>query len=313
MNSPLPNLLIIGATGFIGKALMAFFIREGFSVTCLLISSRQQKSHVALIEGLKLLETPTGDLNDLTETLAKTSFDVIINLAAGGVRPGERTAKNLVEGNIEFLLDTLSAVSENPPRLFIQTGSWFEYQQTTEQKPINEQTALLTRSLYGSAKAASFLMGVASAYALSIPFITLRLFQVYGPGEPSHRLIPTLQKALTNNEPIALSSGTQIRDFLFLSDILEAFKAAILTPNMTKHSAYNICTGWPITVREMCETIADQLDAPEDLLRFGAIPDRSDEAEWAVGDNDLFCQMTNWHPKVKLSEGINKIVNAKKQ
>jgi len=305
-----PSVLILGGTGFIGRALISFLLTEGFSVTALVIPSRGQQGRLSDIPGLSFLTTSSSESADLTTALGGKQFDTIINLAAAGVRPDERSARNLYDGNIGFLLNILSAVSKAPPRLFIQTGSWFEYRQTLEPTPITESHSLLTLSIYGSAKAASYIMGTASAYSLRIPFVCLRLFHVYGPGEPQHRLIPYMQQQLIEGKTVNLSSGKQLRDFTYLTDVLEAYKAAILTPTITAHPVYNVCTGTPNTVRKMCETVADTLGAPKSLLKFGAAQNRDDESDWGIGDSTLFQGVTGWRPQIGIQVGVKNTIEA---
>ncbi|XXY50262.1 NAD(P)-dependent oxidoreductase [Sorangium sp. So ce269] len=165
--------------------------------------------------------------------------------------------------------------------------------------------ALLEGSdLYGAAKAAAHDCGRAVARALAVPLVTLRLFGVYGPGEAPHRLIPHLAARLRARERVDLTPGTQLRDLAFVDDVVEALILGATTAGLEPGAAYNVCSGRPTSVREVCLEVARQLGAPESLLDFGGRPPRPDEPPWLVGDPRRFRAATGWHHRMHLSLGV---------
>lgn len=303
------SVLVLGGTGFIGRALILYLASAGFSVAALAISGRSQRDRLPKkVEGLDFINAGSAGQSDIANALAGRRFDAVINLAASGVRPDQRTPENLYDGNIALLLNTLSAVAVSPPKLFIQTGSWFEYGPVEKPHRLAESHSLLTHSIYGSAKVAAFVMGAAAAHAMNIPFVSLRLFHVYGPGESSHRLIPYMVDKLLRGERVDLTGGEQIRDFIYLEDVLAAYKAALLSPNIGQNPVYNVCTGIPCTVRQMCETVADTLGITRKLLNFGSVPYRDDETLWSVGDETLIHKVSGWKAETTLQRGVEKTI-----
>lgn len=311
MSEPEHSVLIVGGTGFIGRALIPYLVSEHFRVTALVISGRSQFTRLMKeVKGLTFVEACSIGPKELAEALAGKRFDGVINLAASGVHPDQRTPEGLYEGNSTLVLNLLAAVAEFPPELFIQTGSWFEYRPTEKPKRLAEGHSLQTPSLYGSAKSAALAVGSAAAHAMKIPFVCLRLFHVYGPGEMSHRLIPQIVGKLHRGQQIDLTGGEQVRDFIFLEDVCEAFKTALLSPNIAQHPVYNVCTGERHTVREMCEAVAKTLGVSNKLLNFGAIPYRDDETLWSVGADRLFHEVSGWKAKTNLQLGVSKTVES---
>ena len=102
-----------------------------------------------------------------------------------------------------------------------------------------------------------------------IEFAWCRLFYLFGEGEDARRLVPYLRAKLRRGEPVELSSGTQIRDFLDVRDAGRMIADAALG---SMQGPVNICSGKPITVRQIAEKIADEYGR-RDLLRFGARPE----------------------------------------
>jgi dTDP-6-deoxy-L-talose 4-dehydrogenase (NAD+) len=91
--------------------------------------------------------------------------------------------------------------------------------------------------------------------------------------------VPYLRAKLGASEPADLTSGMQVRDFL---DVREAGRQIVAVALDTEQGPVNICSGIPITVRQLAETIADEFGR-RDLLKFGARPDNLVDPACVVG------------------------------
>ena len=134
-----------------------------------------------------------------------------------------------------------------------------------------------------------------------ISFVNLRLFGVFGIGEAPHRVVPYLIANLRGNQPVDLTPGKQIRDWLYIDDVVDALLAAAACAHLRDTDTFNICSGHGISVRELAEQVADAMKKPSDLLRFGARSYRTDEPMWIVGDNRRFVETTGWQPRISIA------------
>ena len=166
-------------------------------------------------------------------------------------------------------------------------------------------------SAYGASKAKGAEAAVAAGDRLGVPVVVLRLFGVYGPGEPPHRFVPHVIERLSRGEPAELSEGRQLRDWTYIDDAAEAIAAAADATGLGA-GPHNVCSGVPIAVRAVAEQIADALGASRDLLRFGARPMREGEPHWLVGDPSCFQATTGWRPRVSLDEGLRRTIDAQR-
>ena len=116
----------------------------------------------------------------------------------------------------------------------------------------------------------------AEAYARRYGFSAAwaRVFLPYGPGDDPRRLIPSLLAALAAGTPIDVTDGSQVRDFVYVTDIAELLVRLLVTSEAK--GAFNVGTGRGIAVRQVIEWLADHFHARE-LVRFGARPQREDE------------------------------------
>jgi nucleoside-diphosphate-sugar epimerase len=305
------SALVTGATGFIGSALVSRLLKEQVEVTCLVRSKDRLKPSLA-DSGTRILEAPSFDVSALRAKLADVCSEVVFNLASFGVQQEDRDTDQLIDGNVGLLAHLLEATAHWPIRRFIHAGSCSEYGlPLAEGTPISEDQPLRPTSIYGAAKAASGLFGGSLASHLEIPFLTLRLFGVYGPHEGPQRLVPYLLDRLERHQPVDLTPGEQVRDLLFEDDVIEAFLEAAGAEGLEFHEAYNVCSARPTRIRELGDIVARAMNRPHDLLHWGQRPYRPDEPMWLVGDNSRFLRVTAWRPRITLEEGILSLVSCR--
>ncbi|KYF95303.1 NDP-sugar oxidoreductase [Sorangium cellulosum] len=303
----LGKAVVTGATGFIGAALVRRLLAGGCDVVA---AAPARPSGWARLSrpspGQRLRQLPLERLtrDALLDAVGDAPPDAVFHLASAGVNPRERAPDALLEGNAGALVATLEAAARWGGARVVFTGSCSEYSAVVEGQLVGEAAARAPADLYGAAKAAAHDYGRAVARALSVPLVTLRLFGVYGPGEAPHRLIPYLAARLRAGERVDLTPGTQLRDLTFVDDVVEALLLGATTAGLELGAAYNVCSGRPTSVREVCLEVARQLGAPESLLDFGARPPRADELPWLVGDPGRFCAATSWQPRMPLSSGV---------
>jgi UDP-glucose 4-epimerase len=301
------SALVTGATGLIGPVLIARLLAEGVQVHCLV----RPGSRVAPSAGLRVLEVRSFETDELRKSLAGISCEVVFHLASYGVQAHDRDPDRMIDGNIRVTSHLLRAVSDWPLTKFIYTGSCSEYGfPPPENILIPEDQSLRPASIYGAAKAATEFYGNALGSQLKIPFVTLRLFNVFGPGEKPHRLLRTIIDYLQRGESVDLTGGEQQRDLLHVEDVADALIAAASSGRVAPFTAYNVCSGVPVRIREAGEIAADVLEKPRSLLQWGKLPYRSDEPMWVVGDPTRLHHATSWHPKMNLAEGIQHMIAA---
>lgn len=214
----------------------------------------------------------------------------------------------MLDGNARLLAGLLCSLDSHKPRRFIHTGSCSEYAPAEPGHRLTEDDPVGPSSLYGAAKLCASLYGSALAAERGIPFFNLRLFGVFGAGEAPHRLVPYLIGKLRQDQPVDLTAGEQVRDWLCVDDVVSALLAAATSESLGPAGVYNICSGEGISVREIAEQVAETMKKPKHLLRFGARAYRPDESLWIVGDNRRFTAATGWLPHVSMAEGIRRMV-----
>jgi nucleoside-diphosphate-sugar epimerase len=305
------SILLTGASGFIGRRLGVRLSQEGWDVTAL-----GRQAAPANRPGMEMLVSASTSRADLAETVGNRRFDAVIHLAAAGVAPGERDAGVLFEANVAYPANLLKALEAMPPKAFVMLGSCAEYAHCEPVSGgLDEDAPVETWRLYGATKAAGTLAASATAKALGIPFACLRAFNVYGPGEASHRLLPNLLKGFASGKKIPLSIGTQIRDFIQLDDVLDALLCVVpgLMERPQAGGIYNLCTGRGTSVADFARIAADIAGADPAKLDLGAVPLRPDDMMWQVGNNSRLRETFGWAAKLTVRDGLARAIAEMRQ
>jgi nucleoside-diphosphate-sugar epimerase len=127
-----------------------------------------------------------------------------------------------------------------------------------------------------------------------------RIFFQFGPGEHVCRLVPSVVRSLLMGRAALCTPGTQVRSFLHVADVGEAFAALLDSP---VQGAVNIGSGNPVSVASLIDTIAAQIGRP-DLVRLGAKPLPAGEPALLVPDVSRLRGEVCWQPRFTLDTAV---------
>lgn len=268
--------LLTGATGFVGRQLLNALCERDVDVRAVVRSGKEKAvRNFTCVD--QVVSTPSlfEERQEWWQDIA-ADVDLVIH-AAWYAEPGEYINSSR---NLECLAGTLAMARgcvDAGVRRFVGIGTCAEYDHTAGH--LSTATPLQPASVYAAAKAATFFSLSQWLPKVGTDFLWCRLFYLYGEGEDERRLVPYLRSQLARGRPTDLTSGNQVRDFL---DVAVA-GAMIADAALGKGTgAVNICSGIPITVRQLAENIADEYGR-RDLLNFGKRPDNPFDPPFIVG------------------------------
>jgi nucleoside-diphosphate-sugar epimerase len=304
---PAASVLVTGASGFVGPHLVARLLSEGSRVTVLARPS--SKLPAELCNRVRVIACDDFSESNLRRLL-NSPVETVFHLAAYGVRPTHRDIDEMLRINVELPAILVRLCAEWRARM-VMAGTFSEYRSPPAQTLLAEDSPLEQGKLYGSSKAAGGLMASAIAKSGGTGFRLLRLFKVYGAGEAPHRLLPALVSGLGKRERVAISAGTQVLDFVYIDDVVEAMlRADAHGREKGGVATWNVATGRAHSVREFAECVAGALEADASLLGFGEIAMRKDDEPWLVGAPDLLLAELGWQPSIGLNDGVRAAVAA---
>ena len=133
----------------------------------------------------------------------------------------------------------------------------------------------------------------------------LRLYLVYGPAQDNNRVVPiTIFNAIQNNN-FDCSNGTQLRDFLFIDDLIDAIIKSLKNDKSTGE-IINLGTGKPIKIKDLITKICNLVGSgrPE----FGKVKLRKDEIKKLYPKILKSKKLLNWKPKISIEKGLKKTI-----
>lgn len=271
------KILLTGATGFVGRHVLSNLLNSEVEVR-VLVRKNKEKFIEEYISKIELITTE--DLFKENSDWLKRQcegIDTIIHVA-WYAEPEKYlySIKNIdcLIGSLQFVKSAIKAGI----RRFVGVGTCFEYDLNAA-GDLSIKTNLNPLTPYASTKAALYTSLSRLLPEHSIEFSWCRIFYLFGDGEDKRRLAPYLNKQLSNGLIAELNSGESIRDYLNVKDAARIITDIALGK---KQGPINICSGVPITIRELSEKIADKYGR-RDLLKFSSKSNNFNDPSRIVG------------------------------
>lgn len=306
------KVVVLGAGGFLGRWVARLLCASGAQLCLVVRDSASAQAIFAqyAIEG----KVHVQDLRDgaqLQQLYQRYRPSITFNLVGYGVDQSERDETLAYQINAALLPVLCQAIAtvRNPRwngQDLVHVGSGLEY------GPIGgnlaESFVARPNSLYGQSKLAGTLALAQCCQQQVIKGLTARVFTVYGPGEPTTRLLPSLQKTLQTGEPVRMTEGLHQRDFSYVEDVAEGLLRLGLASALPGEIV-NFATGRLTTIREFALTAAQVLGIPQEKLAFGALPTRPEEMAHEPVTLQRLQLLIGWRPPTTIAEGVQKAMN----
>lgn len=292
------NILVTGATGFIGSFITRELLSRGHSIICLTGSRKNTGRIDTVADRLTFVEVDYHTPSQWPQKFSGYRIDGTLHLGWAGVAGSARNDMQQI-ANIATACELVKLTAELGGSFFVSTGSQAEYGPVSGS--INERQAENPTTLYGKAKVAtkSLCQHLCTEYGLR--FAWLRVFSTYGPEDNPWWMLPSLISKLAHNELPELTLGEQKWDFLHVRDAARAVCA--VAENNQASGIFNLGSGTCPTLRQTIEKVRD-LVSPGAELAFGAIPYRPDQVMHLQADISKLTATVGWHPQISLDEGL---------
>ncbi|HEY1479683.1 MAG TPA: NAD(P)-dependent oxidoreductase [Gaiellales bacterium] len=293
--------LLTGAGGFCGRAIAAALCARGDDVVATIRPG--SSAAVQLPRGVEVVECELADPAALRALVSRVRPSRCVHAAAAGARARCDDIDLLLATNVRATAALAEALADVGAARLVTLGSSSEY--GSPAGAMTEAAAARPDDLYGVSKLAAGLAAHAIGRARGLETVHLRLFSVYGPGEAPARLIASLVRALAARQPVPLTTGHQVRDFVYVADAADAVLRALSAP-VEGGSTFNVGSGRETSVREIALLACRVAGVDESLLRFGALPARGDERRsWCANTREA-ADVLGWRARTPLAEGLRR-------
>lgn len=286
------KILLTGATGFLGSHLLESFITQGFDVAVLKRSTSDDWRIIHLLNEVKIFNI---DKITLKEVFNDFKPDIIVHTACNYGRNNEALI-DILKTNLIFAVDLLEHAVLNNTSTFINTDS------------------LLPRSINNYSLSKSQFSDWLQKYSDQIQCVNFKIEHMYGIRDDRKKFIPwIIEEMIYKNEIINLTSGIQMRDFVYVSDVVAAFNLVIQKRGTLKAwNEFQIGTNDFTQVKKLVlklglilEKKFDKIILPR--LKFGSLPYRKEEIMVPTVNNSKLISL-GWDSLVTIDQGLKKII-----
>ena len=299
--------MVTGGAGFIGRHLVAKLLDDKHEITIFDNFSSSSKNDIThlLEDGVGLV---TGDILDYDLLLkSMPNYDFVIHLAAQtsvsqSVANPKTTADIIVDGTVNVLK---SCVKTNVKNIIFSSSAAVYGNSINTLLAENAQLSPL--SSYGASKLVAEYNLLAFSKLFGLNCISLRLFNVYGNGQSSEAgVIRKFLKNISKDVPIEIfGDGVQSRDFVHVSDVIQAFYCAIRNIEAKRGEVYNIGSGTATSINELASLLISSKGKDLQVIHKPALEGeiKDSKADISLAENDI-----GYSPHVPLSDGLANLV-----
>ena len=299
--------LVTGGAGFIGSNIIEALVAGGDKVLVYDNFSTGSKKNVQDYKqaDVKIVEGDVADGKELRK--AARGCDYLIHLAGhAGVEPSVKDPESVLNVAYQGTLNALLAARDLRVKRFIYGSSSAVYGES----PVLPKEEAMLPSPYNPYGAAA-LIGEELARVFYATYrletVCLRFFNVYGPRQaitgPSASVVAQFCAAILRGEkPIIYGDGKQSRDFVYVSDVVEAVRLACTAPK-AEGEVFNIASGSRMSVSGLVNCFSQLLE--KEIL--GDTEDaRTSDVRHSLAEIVKAQEVLGYRPRVTLGEGLAK-------
>jgi nucleoside-diphosphate-sugar epimerase len=297
--------LVTGAGGFIGSHLCDRLVEEGARV----LAMSNQVSRVLparlthLADRVEIVEANLQDAAAVRLLAERTRPRFVFHLGAyTHVGRSFDHVDESLQTNVAGTVNLLTGLRGCDYEALVYAGTSEIYGGSGE-VPFREDAAVAPLSPYAVSKYAGEQYCRMFHEAYGWPIVMVRPFNAYGPRQSPDRVIPELIVGALRGEPVAMTSGTQTREFNYVTDIADGFIRAALAGTKAHGMIVNLGCGEEHSMRQLAERISAMMDGAP-APRFGAMSHRPTEIWRMFCDNTRARDLLGWAPRRGLDDGL---------
>ena len=299
------RFIITGANSFVGSHLCTAMHKFGLKPVQFVRTTISNLQN----EGTRV-KLDLTDRNMVSETIFTLKPDYVVHLAGSKNRNDASIGfRSSYDRNLSISLNIIESCMAVPGfKKLIFLGSCDEY--GLSQSPFNEIHQENPTNSYGLSKLAVTKLLSTLYSSHQFPSMVLRPSVIYGPNQGDEMFLPALIQSLLAGKEYPMTYGDQIRDFIYIDDVVDGIFKALLFSNASDELVVNIGAGASLGIKNIAH-LAARLIHPSKLklLKIGAVPYRRNEVMNYCVNIDRARNLLGWQPTTKIEQGLHQTIN----
>jgi nucleoside-diphosphate-sugar epimerase len=276
------RVLLTGGSGFVGRRLLQCFRAEGIEI---------------FAPGRDALDVAANVFPDL-------SVDIVIHLAARTFVPDSWVdPADFYRVNAQGTVNVLDYCRRTQAQLIYVSGYCYG---VTASLPISESAVVHPNNAYAFSKSAAEDACRFFFEFFGIPVSIMRPFNIYGPGQSTHFLIPRIVEQAINPavREIVVEDDTPRRDYVHVDDVIAAIRSFLLAPRTG--ATFNVGSGESYSVGQLVKFVCRAANVDKPVVsrgnrRLHDIPD-------VTADITAIRNTIGWSPSISLIDGLQGVI-----
>lgn len=282
------RVLLSGASGFLGRHLLVRL--RTHNIECVCISRRPDRSRELF--GDPMVTWVSAD--SLFKSEQSSAISAIIHAATQYDRVA--SPSEIVECNLHLCERLIRFADEHGIGKFINIDTFYAFSENVDD---NTQSSAYVDTKIQARKALSH-------YQRKINIINLYISHMYGPGDSPLKFVPNVLRQLREGKPITIKNPREIRDFIFVDDVVRAIEACLIAlPSLPALHESSVISGKTCSILELVHLAREITQSQSSVTSINESP--SLRRLWAFGNARLLNSI-GWIPKVPIEEGIKRCI-----
>lgn len=285
------HVVLTGATGFLGSHLLRALLRQNYRVTILKQSTSNTRRINSILNRVTALDV---DHYHLEDAFASSQVDAVIHTACSYGRQNE-SSHEIANTNLLFSLRLLDAANSFRADTFLNTDTFWP------------------RYLNSYSLSKKQFVEWLKYHSPRTRIINLKLQHVYGPHDNPTKFVPWIISQLDENVArIPLTKGTQMRDFIYIDDVVTAYLVALEQRGaLESFSEFDVGTGRLTSLKDFVLKVFQEMSARNRSLNtqlgFGDLSFPPGEIMRVKVNNSSLVNL-GWTHIYSVEEGVSKLV-----
>jgi CDP-paratose synthetase len=289
------TILITGGTGYLGRNIIQSLVSKNYNIVALVRDTSNVRQLSLIIDSGNIFSYSRLNFTKIVSNVFnQVDCDVIIHCATNYGRDNE-SIESIFETNVLQPLSLIELASKNRVKSFINTDTTLHFN-INAYSLSKHQFKEYAKHILNNSK---------------IQFINIRLEAFFGPYNSNINFVTNIiRNCMSNKASIALTKGEQLRDFIYIEDVVNGF--ILIIQNLFQinedYIDIDIGSGEVISIKELVKYIK-KITKSKTELKFSAIPYRNNETMYSCASLSKISSF-GWSKKISLEDGLRKTIFA---